>query len=489
MPTKDNLERIVRTKLKDYRFIVVSNREPYEHFYRDGRIEWRRSAGGLVTAVDPILQACSGTWIAWGSGDADSDAVDENDHVAVPPDTRKYTLRRVWLDKEEENGYYHGFSNQTLWPLCHVVYVRPLFSETDWEYYKKVNDLFARAVIDEIGDERAFVLIHDYHLALCSKKIKEERPDVPVAQFWHVPWPNPEVFRICPWKLEILEGLLSNDVLGFHIVYHRDNFIKTVDLEVESRIDYERHAIIRKGHTTHVRAFPISVDFSSISDLSASSDFTSTREKIKKQQEVEFDVLGVGVDRIDYTKGILEKFRAIDRFLEKYPEYQQKFVYLEVGTPSRIHIHTYYDYMVKVEELVEEINWKYSTKHWKPLVLLRGPIDYSEILAYYKAADVCIVSSLHDGMNLVAKEFVSSQDARHGMLILSKFVGSAREYHDAVLINPYDTERTADAIKSALEIPPHEREKRMEKMRKWTAEHNIYRWGTDLITELDGIKK
>jgi trehalose 6-phosphate synthase len=489
MLTKEDLESVARTKLKDYRFITVSNREPYEHFYKDGRIEWRRSVGGLVTAIDPILQVCGGTWVAWGSSDADRDVVDENDHVAVPPDTNKYTLRRVWLSKEEEDGYYHGLSNQTLWPLCHVVYIRPRFSETDWNYYKKVNELFARAVIEEIGDEKVFVLIHDYHLTLCAKKIKEERPDAPVAQFWHVPWPNPEVFRICPWKLEILDGLLSNDLLGFHIIYHRDNFIKTVGLEMESRIDYERHAVIRKGHATHVRAFPISVDFSSISDLSTSSEFASTREKIKKQHEVEFDFLGVGVDRIDYTKGILEKFHAIDRFLEKYPEYQKKFVYLEVGTPSRIHIHTYYEYMVGVEELVEEINWKYSVKHWEPIVLVKGPIDYSEIIAYYKAADVCIVNSLHDGMNLVAKEFVSSQDVHHAPLILSRFTGSAREFLDAILINPYDAEGVADAIKLALEMPPKEKEKRIKKMREWLAENNIYRWGSNLITELDAVRE
>lgn len=481
---KKNLKEAVTAKIGDYKLIVVSNREPYLHIYNGDEIRCVTPASGVAIALDPVMRACGGTWIAHGSGDADREAVDPNDRVQVPPEEPTYTLRRVWLTKEEEEAYYYGFSNEGLWPLCHIAFTRPTFNESDWNVYRKVNEKFAKAVLEEIGDNAGFVFIQDYHFCLLSKILKENKPDIIIAQFWHIPWPNKEAFRVCPWAEEILRGLLGNDLLGFHIRYHCQNFLDTVDQTIEARIDYEKFSVICGGKETLVRPFPIGVDFEKINSMAQDTKCDEEMKKMRRTLRLKNRLVGVGVDRIDYTKGIVERFRAIDRFFERYPEYLGRFSFIQLGPISRIHIHSYKDYNDKIYHLMTEIDEKYKTRDWRPIILQKSHFSPKELISYYRLADVLIVSSLHDGMNLVAKEFVSSRFDNGGVLILSRFTGSARELSEALLINPFATDHFADTIKKALEMPTEEKAKRMEKMREVVKENNVYRWAGKIIGEL-----
>jgi trehalose-6-phosphate synthase len=484
MWTKDDLQDLVKTKLAGYLFVVVSNREPYIHTYSGNSIQCIVPASGLTVALDPVMQACGGTWVAHGSGDADREVVNERNRVKVPPDKPTYTLRRVWLTKEEESGYYLGFSNEALWPLCHIVYTRPTFDETDWTTYKRVNQLFAEAVLDEVRDRKAFVFIQDYHLALLSKLIKSKNPKITTAQFWHIPWPNPEAFRICPWQEEILDGLLGNNILGFHIGYHRNNFLETIDRVLESKIDYERHAVSRGGRTTLVRPFPISVDFDRISCDAATKEVSREIERLQHNWGLSDQFVGIGIDRIDYTKGIPERFKALDRFLSRYPKYRKKVVFFQLGEPSRIHIKRYKELNSEIDDLIEEINWKHQSGDWKPIIYVREHLSPITLLAYHRLANFCVVSSLHDGMNLVAKEFISSRIDEDGVLILSRFTGASRELDEALLINPYAIDDFAEAIRKAIEMPEDARRNSMIKLRSIVRDNNIYRWAGEIISEL-----
>ena len=487
--TPERLSVHVRGKLGNSRLFVVSNREPYSHTRRGSSVQAIVPASGLVTALQPVLCACDGTWVAHGNGDADLETVDGHDRLRVPPQEPKYTLRRVWLTKEEEEGYYYGFANEGLWPLCHIAHTRPMFRVSDWEHYSQANVKFAKAVLDEMaGTEQPVLLVQDYHFALLPRLVKRARPDARVAIFWHIPWPNPETFGICPWQRELLEGLLGADLIGFHIQSHCTNFLQTVDRTLESRIDWDHFAVNREEHRTAVKPFPISVDFPGISPVEPDRNPYLERMAILQESSVEATFLGVGVDRVDYTKGILERFLAIERMLEKYPVYREKFTFVQIGAPSRTHIKRYHDFLVEVQAESERINWRFQTGKWKPIIFLNRQHSHAEIERYYRTADVCLVTSLHDGMNLVAKEFVAARDDEQGVLILSRFTGAARELRDAVLVNPYDIERTADAIRYALEMESEERTARMQRLRKVVKEQNIYRWAGNLIAELCEVR-
>jgi alpha,alpha-trehalose-phosphate synthase [UDP-forming] len=481
---KKSLYELVHERLKDYLFVVVSNREPYVHSYTGNTIGYIVPASGLTIALDPVMQACGGTWIAYGNGDADKEVVDDHDTVRVPPENPRYTLKRVWLSKEEEKGYYYGFANEALWPLCHIVYQRPAFREADWNTYKEVNRKFADSVVAEVGDKKAFVFIQDYHLALLSQMIKKRNDKIITAQFWHIPWPNPEAFRVCPWQTDILEGLLANDLLGFHIRYHCNNFMDTVSRSMEARVDHDRREISYNNHKTAVMFFPISIDFDEFSAQGQAEDIHKEMEKIKFSLGLKNEIIGIGLERFDYTKGLPDRFRAIDCFLERYPAYRNKFVFIQAGVTSRMEIEAYQALNREIYDLVEKINWKYRSENWKPIVLLRENLPQSTLLALRKLSDFCIISSLHDGMNLVAKEYVASRSNEDGALILSQFTGSARELTDAILVNPYATEHFAEAIKQAIEMPPAEKQKRMRKMRNTVRENNIYKWAGDIISNL-----
>jgi len=481
---KEDLQALVRNKLKDCPFVVVSNREPYIHSWVGEEIKCLRPASGLTMALDPVMQACGGTWIAHGSGDADPDVVDEEGKIQVPVEAPRYTLRRVWLSKDEEAGYYDGFSNQALWPLCHIVYVKPIFRQKDWDTYKEVNRRFADAVHAEIGERGAFVFIQDYHLALLSRMIKERCHNVITAQFWHIPWPNYEAFRICPWKEEILEGLLANDLIGFHTLYHCNNFLETVDRVLECRIEREKYTIVRGGHGTSVRAFPISVDFAGISDRASREEVAREMARLRHEYSLRQEFIGVGIDRVDYTKGIPERLKAIDLFLSRNPQYEGRFTFVQAAEPSRVHVEEYKKINEEIDELVEEINWHRWRSRWKPILYIKEHLSPVTLIALERLANFCVVSSLHDGMNLVAKEFISSRVDGDGVLILSRFAGAARELTDALLVNPYSVDDIAQAIDVAVNMPEEERQKRMSLMRGIVQENNIYSWAGSIISEI-----
>jgi trehalose 6-phosphate synthase len=488
--TPERLRVAMRERLHGSRLFVVSNREPHEHVRRGRGLEATVPASGVVTALEPVLCACDGTWIAHGSGNADREVTDARSCIRVPPALPRYTLRRVWLTKAEEDGYYVGFANEGLWPLCHIAYTRPLFRAADWAHYQRVNDKFAQAVLEEMADaDEPFLLIQDYHLALLPRLIKEQRPDARVAMFWHIPWPNPEAFGICPWQQELLDGLLGADLIGFHIQAHCDNFLETIDRSLECRVEWERFAVTRRHHSTIVRPHPISVGLTDLPDRSGSmlappQDPATTRRALGVNE----GFLGVGVDRVDYTKGIVERFRAIERFLEKHVQYRERFTFLQVGAPSRIQIPRYQDLLVEVEAEANRINRRFQTERWQPILLVKRQHSHEEIALLYKAADLCLVTSLHDGMNLVAKEFVSCRDDENGVLILSQFAGASRELRDALLINPYDIEQMADTLRIALEMPAEDRRARMRRMRHTVRNRNVYRWAADLISELAEVR-
>src|SRR3989338_8574931 len=361
MWTKQQLQKTIQEKMSDYLLVVVSNRQPYSHVLKGGKVICQRQPGGLVTALNPVMQAVNGSWIALGTSSYDRSVLDSNQKVSVPPENPSYSLKRLFLSKQETDDYYYGYCNQGLWPLCHIAYTRPLFLAQDWAAYESVNQKFAQAILDEVGDRKAFVWIQDFHLALVAKYLKEaNRPNIITSIFWHVPWPNSEVFRICPQKKLILEGLLSYDLLGFQIRYHCDNFLAAVDQVLESRIDREKDVVSYQNHETMIRAFPISIDFQAINEQAESSETQARWDRIAEDYYLRDKRLIVSVDRIDYTKGIPERLRAMDRFLEKYPDYKEKFVFFQLGQVSRIHVQRYKDLNDEINALVEEVNWKHS---------------------------------------------------------------------------------------------------------------------------------
>jgi len=488
--TEAKLKDLIHAKLGENTLFVISNREPYMHVVDEstGMTKCIMPASGVVTAIHPILCACGGTWIAHGGGNADKKFVNSKDKLGVPPEDNRYILKRVWLTKEEEDGYYYGFANEGLWPLSHNTHTRPIFRESDWQMYKKVNQKFAESVLEELPVKSPFIFIQDYHFTLLPKLIKEKRPDATIALFWHIPWPNPESFSICPYHKEILDGMLGCDLIGFHVQNHCNNFLDTANRLLESRVDTEIFSVTRFGKETFVRAFPISVD-GHISDGSFNVEPIREIEKLKKEYELEDKIVGLGVDRIDYTKGIIERILAIDRFLEKCPQYKKKFVFIQLAAPSRTHIKRYHDLIGEIDELVEKKNWKYLDGNWKPIIYLKRYFSQDEIEPFYMLADFCIVSSLHDGMNLVAKEYVAAKKDLTGSLILSQFTGAARELTDAIQINPYSIEEFAESIKLTIEMPLEEKRKRMENMRQVIIENNVYRWAANIITELSSLKK
>jgi alpha,alpha-trehalose-phosphate synthase [UDP-forming] len=484
MWTKESLQRLVRRELGNYHFIVVSNRQPYIHNMVDGDLQCMAPAGGMTTAIDSLMQASGGTWIAHGAGSGDRYAVDKNDQIKVPLEAPAYSLRLVWLTEEQERGYYHGLSNEALWPLCHIAYTEPAFDARDWNTYKLVNQKFARQVLDKIDGRPAVVLTQDYHLALLPRLLKNANPNIVTGQFWHIPWPNQEVFRIFPWKEELIDGLLGNDLLGFHMQSHCENFLDTAYRNLESEVDHKYNLIRYDQKVTMVRPFPISVDFEQINQEAQTDEVSEEMKRLTDELGLGDKLIGIGIDRIDYTKGIPNRFRAIGRFLEKCPRFHSKVVFIQAGVISRGRIGAYQQLSDQIEQLLEEINGRFGHGGWQPIIYM--PIDLPDItlMALKRLARFCVVSSLHDGMNLVAKEFVASRTDEDGILILSPFTGAAQELTEALIVNPYATEHFADAIETAMVMPYEERHKRMLHMRAIVQENNIYKWAARLLVDL-----
>ncbi len=485
-------------QLGNTRLVVVANREPYIHvkqirpqglvgrmFGRQPRVRmsWMQPASGLVTALDPVMRACGGTWVAHGSGTGDRETSDPRGRVAVPPDAPAYTLRRVWLSDREEQGYYDGLANSALWPLCHIAYARPVFDEPDWRAYVEVNRRFADIVLDEIADTKAIVFVQDYHFALLPRMVKAARPDAVVCQFWHIPWPNAEAFRICPWKEEILDGLLGNDLLAFHLQYHCNNFLDTVDRTLEARVDRDLFAVHRGGHRTFVKPFPISIDPDLWTPVATTRDWTREVAATRRTLGIGEARLIMGVDRLDYTKGIPERLQAFDRMLDSKPEWRGRVVFLQIGAPTRDRLDRYQTLGTEVLAQVADINRRHGTKAWTPVLYRHEHHTPAQVGALYRAADVCVVSSLHDGMNLVAKEFIASRTDEHGVLVLSQFTGAARALADVVPVNPFAPDEFALALHLALAMPAAEQQRRMRNLRQEVLSHTVYDWAGQMLAE------
>ena len=480
----ERLRALLRSQLRGDQVIVVSNREPYLHEMKDGRIVVSRPASGLVTAVEPVMRACSGTWIAHGSGSADRQTVDADDRVRVPPGREEYTLRRLWLSEEEEKGYYYGFANEGLWPLCHVAHVRPVFRESDWQHYRQVNQRFADAVVAEAHGEDPVVLVQDYHFALLPAMVRAQLPRATILTFWHIPWPNPESFGICPWRSEILEGMLGSTILGFHTRYHCKNFIETVDRYLEARIEHEHSTITFHDDDTFVESYPISIEWPSPQTMAAWPSVEACRRTVFERLGIPaYHRLAVGVDRFDYTKGILERLHAVERLLEKHPEWIGRFSFVQVAAPSRSSLDEYRLFQERIHAVAERINGRFGGDGYLPVHLLATQHDHDALDELYRAADVCLVTSLHDGMNLVCKEFVAARDDERGVLILSRFAGAAREMNEALIVNPYHVEETADALQRALTMPDAEQRERMASLRMTVREFNVFRWAGRMLAD------
>ncbi|RPH70020.1 MAG: trehalose-6-phosphate synthase [Myxococcaceae bacterium] len=483
------LRSILTQYLNGERVLLLANRAPYIHERTDGGVEVLHPASGLVSALEPVMRACSGVWVAHGSGSADRQTVDAHDHIRVPPGEESYSLRRVWLSEEEENGYYYGFSNEGLWPLCHVAHARPVFRAADYEIYARVNQRFADAICDEVDSDDPIVLVQDYHFALAPRMIRERLPRATIIAFWHIPWPNSERFGICPWREELISGLLGASIVGFHIQQHCNNFIDGVDAFMESRIDRETHAVVQGSRRTLVRPYPISIEWP-VHWLEHVPPVDEARSSVRRELGLAQDtLLGVGIDRLDYTKGIEERLAAVDELLMRYREFRGKFTFVQLAAPSRTKIPRYRELNERVQAVASEIDRKWSSDGYRPIVLLREHHEPTSVFRYFRAADLCYVSSLHDGMNLVAKEFVAARDDEQGVLVLSQFTGASRDLTEALIVNPYDLRQASDALAAALRMPKDEQRERMRSMRRLVSEFNVYRWAGRMLVDAAELRR
>jgi trehalose-phosphatase len=487
--TPQTLKLLLEKELPSSEVIIVSNREPYIHNLVNGKPTLQRPASGVVSALEPITRATGGVWIAHGSGSADKMTTDKDGYVPVPPDKPEYRLKRIWLTPEEEEGYYYGFANEGLWPLCHIAFVRPHFRESDWQTYKAVNRRFAEAVVAEAKTPDPIILVQDYHFALLPRYVRERLPNATVILFWHIPWPNPEVFSICPWREEILAGILGSSIVGFHTQFHCQNFMDTVDRFLESQINREQSMITMCQHDTHIRSYPISIAWP-LEGLEFVPPAGDCRKKVCETYNIRPGVcIGVGVERFDYTKGIFDRLQAVRQFLTEYPEWQGRFTFIQAAAPTRSRLPAYQSTQQEALKLAEDINKEFGNKNYQPIILLMRHHEPAEVYELFRAADFCIVSSLHDGMNLVAKEFVAARDDEKGVLILSTFAGASKELMESLLVNPYDAKGMADAIHRALTMPENEQKERMHLLRGTVADNNVYYWAGRMLLDAAHLRK
>ncbi len=495
--TPDTLRRLLHEQLSGDEVLVVSNREPYIHVRGPNGIAVQRPASGLVTAVEPVMRACSGTWIAHGSGSADREVVDAADRVRVPPGDGSYTLRRLWLTKEEENGYYYGFSNEGLWPLCHIAHVRPVFRSADWAQYRAVNQRFADAVVAEAHTRDPVVLVQDYHLALLPQMIRERLPKATIITFWHIPWPNPESFGICPWREEIIRGLLGSTIIGFHTRYHCSNFLQTVDRFLETRIEHESSTVHAAGHLTQVESYPISIEWPHDDeavppplDGETAPTADDPHQAVRRRFGLPDDhCIALGVDRLDYTKGIVERIRAVEHLFERHPQWIGRLTFVQIAAPTRSSLDEYQRFESQVRATATQVNARFGNASYQPIQLLVEHHDTPAVTEYFRACDVCLVTSLHDGMNLVAKEFVAARGDERGVLVLSQFAGAARELHESLIVNPYHAEEVAEALRRALSMPVAEQRERMRALRRTVREFNVYRWAARMLLDAARLRR
>ena len=463
--------------------VVVSNREPYQHTRaRDGSVQWSPTTGGVAVALDALMRERGGVWIAHGSGDADRDVVDEHDRVVVPPDRPGYTLRRLWLTEEEAKQYYEGFANEGLWPLCHEAHVRPIFRKPDWERYQQVNDRFADVIEAELPDLSAPVFIQDYHLALVGARLRRRQPGVKTAIFWHIPWPSPDRLRICPWRRELLAGLLGNDLIAFQLDRDRRNFLTAAR---ELGLEVTRNTVRMGNRIVAVKAVPIGIDYDRIQRIAQDPGQRAEQQRLRQELGLDTPLIGIGVDRLDYTKGVLERLDALELLLERRADVRDRLTFVQIGVPSRSSLPSYVDVVEAIDRKVADINARHGSG--RTIRYRKSSFRIKRLVALYRLANFCIVSSLHDGMNLVAKEFVAAREDEDGVLVLSEMAGAAQQLHDALLINPYDVEGFTAAIEQAIDMPLEERRRRMHAMRRIVAGRDIFGWASDILEGLEQL--
>lgn len=483
------LRDLLSSSMAGDQIIVVSNRQPFTLDRVNGDVTMTQPASGLVTALEPVVRACNGTWIAHGSGNSDRDFVDAADRCPAPATDGAYTLRRVWLSPEEQRGYCDGFSNSGLWPLCHMVHVRPVFRESDWQQYRAVNARFADAVVREARGPNPIVLVQDYHLALVPALVRAQLPHATIVSFWHIPWTHPDQMGVCPWLSDLLEGMLGSDIVGFQTPQHQRNFVDLAQRSGKVVRQAVVPEIVQRSHSTQVRDYPISIawpkalEVATLPTAEAGSRDARPTWSLGSQSK-----LIVGVDRFDYTKGIIERMHAFEQLLVTQPQWQGKVRLVQIAAPTRTGLKEYTDFQNQVFSEVARINAKFASSGDAPIVLLDAHHDRSAVDALYRAADVCLVTSLHDGMNLVCKEFVAARDDEQGVLVLSQFAGAANELGRALIVNPYHTVQVAAAIHQALCMPPEEQRQRMCALRSTVKRANVYRWAASMLLDAAAIR-
>ena len=487
--TAERLRTFLATSFRGERIVVLANRQPFRHDRaQDGSLSVTHSAGGLVTTLEPLLEATGGVWVAHGNGNADRSVVDRQDRLAAPTAKPSYRLRRVWLGPDEERGYYGGFSNEGLWPLCHRAGVRPIFRAEDFFRYRTVNARFADTVCEEADRHDPLVLVQDYHFALAPRAIRERLPLSTTVTFWHIPWPSPRDYRACPWGTQLIEGLLGSSIVGFQTRQDCQNFLETVESTVDAGIDRRRQIVTWDDRQVLVRAYPASVEWPSrvVRQL---PDAATCRADVCRQLGLPPDIrLIVGVDRLDYTKGLDEKVRAVERLLETHSEYQGRVVLVQIAEPSRSGLAPYQAYRSRLIETTRRVNARFARDGYEPIVLLEARHDPREVYKFLRAAEVCYVGSLHDGMNLVAKEFVVARNDHRGVLVLSQFAGSARELTEALLIDPHDLDQSANTLLRALCMTGHEQSLRLRAMRSIVKQANTYQWAGTMLSDAAEVR-
>lgn len=479
--TREQIAALAKTVIGNKKFILVSNREPYEHVRKGAKVVVRKTIGGLVSAIEPIVEAVGGTWVAWGSGNADRITVDSDDHVRLPPAQPTYTLRRVWLSEDEVEQYYAGQVNQTLWPLCHLQVDKVRFLRREWDVYQTVNQRFCDAVIQELGEKNGIVWFQDYHFATAPAMLRDKRPDVFILQFWHIPWPPWEIFRQHPQHIPLIRGLLGCDLIGMQLDLHCQNFLDCVEKELNIPVDRKQGLILLPDRSVRVRAMPISIDARDIDSLARSDEVKILMKKFGRQYAKPKMHIGVGVERIDYTKGILLRLAALDALFTQYPQWRKKLTFLQISPPSRSSVPAYSIFRKLMEGAVRDINRRHGTLGWQPVVYISEPKTQPELIALFRLSTLAVVSSKQDGMNLVAKEFIASRIDEQGVLILSEFAGAAEEMGQSVIINPYDVEGFAHALHTALVMDAGEQRNRMCQMRNQLFNHTVFDWLEDIL--------
>jgi trehalose 6-phosphate synthase len=465
------------------RIIVLANRAPYRHeFGPQDRIMPTRTASGLVTALEPLVRGCSGTWVAHAAGAADVLVSDRTGAVHVPPAAPRYRLRYVSLEAEQHRGFYYGFANEALWPLCHSVQVPAVFRSSDFSQYEAANRRFVDAVVQEAAEGSPLVLVQDYHFALAPRRVRELIPSSTVVAFWHIPWPHARMLRTCPWHCELLNGMLGSDVIGFQTTDDAANFADCVRSLLHAPVD-AGHTVVYRRHATRIGVYPVGVECDT-----ASTHRTPPPSVCRSSVLRDFDLpdnvhLVIGVDRLDYTKGLNEKLLAVERALEGSARLRGRLAFVQVAEPSRECLLAYRDTRARLHETVARVNGRFGTTSYTPIRLLEVHHDADDLYRLYRAADVCYVGSLHDGMNLVAKEFVAAREDERGVLVLSEFAGAAQQLRTAVLVNPYAIDDAAAALANACTMSEGEQCARMRALRANVRAHDARWWADRLVAD------